>query len=546
MARGLFSVREVPEEVEAMVAVKRGRGTADTYKRSPVNERYDAIVIGSGIGGLATAALLAKDARRVLLLERHYAVGGFTQVFHRPGYEWDVGVHYVGSVQPGTPIRALFDEVTGGRLEWEDMGPIYERVVMGRDVYDFPKGQENLRAAFKAWFPAEAAGIDRYFDLLQDAASAFAPYYLAKALGTAQDGTGEGFLRHADRTTREVLESLTANQRLIGVLTAQWGCYGLPPAQSSFLMHALVASSYSEGACYPVGGAGRIAETILPVIQAAGGKVLVSAEVTQILIEGGRAVGVQMADGAQIRAPIVVSDAGFMTTFGRLVPPDVTARSGLDKQLAAVRPSAAHICLYIGARHTAAELGLGKPNLWIYPDEHHDRNMAAALAGAHSAPPFAYISFPSAKDPDFGRRHPGRATIQAMTFAPYDAFARWENCRWKRRGDDYEALKDKLARQLLDVVYRHVPQLRGKIDYYELSTPLSTRHCSNYSHGEMYGVEATPARFRLEFLRPQTPIPGLYLTGQDVATLGIPAALFGGALCAWALEQASVPAAASA
>lgn len=249
-----------------------------------------------------------------------------------------------------------------------------------------------------------------------------------------------------------------------------------------------------------------------------------------------------MADGAQIRAPIVVSGAGVMNTFGRLVPPGVTAQFGLDTQLAAVHPSAAHICLYMGARHTAAELGLEKPNLWIYPDEHHERNLAAALTGAYSAPPFVYISFPSAKDPDFGRRHPGRATIQAMTFAPYDAFARWENRRWKRRGGDYEALKDKLARQLLDVVYRHVPQLRGKIDYYELSTPLSTRHCANYSRGEMYGLEPTPARFRQEFLRPQTPIPGLYLTGQDVATDGVPSALFGGALCAWALQQATVTA----
>ena len=151
---------------------------------------------------------------------------------------------------------------------------------------------------------------------------------------------------------------------------------------------------------------------------------------------------------------------------------------------------------------------------------------------------------PSAKDPDFSRRHPGRATIEAVTVAPYEAFARWENRRWKRRGSDYEALKDKLARQLLDVVYRHVPQLREKIDYYELSTPLSTRHCANYSRGEMYGLAATPARFRQEFLRPQTPVPGLYLTGQDVATLGIPGALFGGALCAWAVQQATVPAAA--
>jgi len=85
--------------------------TGTAYKQTALDDRWDAIVIGSGIGGLTAAALLAKHAsKRVLVLERHYTAGGFTHTFHRPGYEWDVGVHYIGQMEePASPVRAAFD-----------------------------------------------------------------------------------------------------------------------------------------------------------------------------------------------------------------------------------------------------------------------------------------------------------------------------------------------------------------------------------------------------------------------------------------------------
>src|SRR5262245_7392379 len=109
---------------------------ATPYHSARLDERYDALVIGSGIGGLGTAALLARHGeQKVLVLERHYTAGGYTHVFHRPGYEWDVGVHYIGDVQPGTVLRAVFDEVTDAQLEWADMGPVYDKIVIGGDTY---------------------------------------------------------------------------------------------------------------------------------------------------------------------------------------------------------------------------------------------------------------------------------------------------------------------------------------------------------------------------------------------------------------------------
>lgn len=146
-----------------------------------------------------------------------------------------------------------------------------------------------------------------------------------------------------------------------------------------------------------------------------------------------------------------------------------------------------------------------------------------------------YISFPSAKDPAFDDRHPGRATLEAIVFVPYDWFARWEDSRWKRRGADYDAFKQTLAARIQAELERHVPAVAGKIDHAELSTPLTTRHFMNYQRGEAYGLAATPERFRLRSLRPQTSIKNLYLTGQDVASLGVAGALFGGVMTASAI-----------
>jgi all-trans-retinol 13,14-reductase len=513
---------------------------AEPYRRTPVRGPYDAIVVGSGIGGLATAAMLAKHGRRrVLVLERHYTIGGYTHVFRRPDYEWDVGVHYIGNTQPGGMMRALFDDITNAALEWEDMGDVVERMRFGDDSFEYPKGEAALRAALVQRFPSEAGAIDRYFALVHEACAALQDFFATKAMprligAVVKPFAKRRFYQFSDRTTRAVLEDLTSDQKLIGILTGQFGDYGLPPSRSSFAIHALVTEHYFGGGSFPVGGAGRIGETVAPVIRAAGGELLVNAEVSEIVVESNRAVGVKMAeDGAVLRAPLVISDAGVANTFGRLVPRAVAARHHLERALAGMEPSVAHACLYVGLKGTTRDLALERANLWIYPDGDHDRTVARNTDP--SSIQYAYISFPSAKDPDFERRYPGRSTIDIMTFLPYDGFAQWENTRWHKRGEGYESLKQRITERLLEILYAHVPGARGAVEVAELSTPLSTRNFTAHAHGEIYGLAHTPARFRNPYLRPATPIRGLMLTGADVGTLGVAGALLGGAVCASAI-----------
>lgn len=516
-------------------------GTSYKQHRDLAN-RWDAIVIGSGIGGLAAAAALSKLAgKRVLVLERHYTAGGFTHTFRRPGYEWDVGVHYIGEVSnPRSAMRRVFDFVTDGELEWADMGDVYDRIIIDDRTYDFVKGRERFREKLHGYFPKETRAIDEYLEKIRATSKKGQLFFAEKAMPGLVSSVFGGLMRRpvlkeARVTTRQVLESLTQDQELIGVLTGQWGDYGLVPAESSFFIHALVATHYLKGAAYPIGGASQIAATILPVIEAAGGEVVTNANVQRVLIEEGRAVGVVLEDGRELRAPLVVSDAGVANTYGRLLPNDIAEGHALRPKLEVIEPSVAHLSAYIGLRGTTEELGLEKTNLWVYPTPHHEENVRRFIADKNAPPPVVYLSFPSAKDPDFQRRYPGRSTIEAITLAPYAWFESWENTAWKKRGADYDAFKGELEARLLETLYEQAPATRGKVEVCEVSTPLTTRNFANHPRGEIYGLAHTPARFEQRWLRPRTPIKGLFLTGADICSAGVGGALMGGMLCSSAV-----------
>jgi all-trans-retinol 13,14-reductase len=520
-----------------------------SYKQTQVDERWDAIVIGSGLGGLTTAALLAKQGKRVLVLERHYVIGGFTHTFKRKGWEWDVGVHYIGEVhRERSVLGQLFRHITDGGLEWASMGEVYDRIIFGEDEYPFYAGVQQFKDGLREKFPDARDGraIDEYVDTVFAASKAARSFYAEKAMSGIAGFVAAPFMRRAylgftRKTTYEVLRGITDNPKLIGVLTGQYGDYGLPPKRSAFAMHASVAKHYFFGGNYPVGGSARFAETIAPKIEAGGGLLLTNAPVREIVVEGGAAVGVELDDGRVLRADLVVSNAGALNTYDRLLPASERARIGFVSKLDALPPSAAHLSLYIGLNKTAAELELPKANYWLYPDEYdHDLNVERFMADESAPLPVAYISFPAAKDPDFERRHGHRSTIEIITLAPWERFAKWDDKPWRKRGEDYEAYKAALSERLLEQLYRFEPQTREAIAYHELSTPLSTKHFTAYAHGEIYGLTHEPERFEAKYLRPRTPVDGLYLTGQDVVTCGIGAALFSGYLTVSAITGRNV------
>ena len=306
-------------------------GTSE--KQNPNGHSYDAIVIGSGMGALAFAAIMAKLRKwRVLVLERHFKIGGFTHTFSRPGgWTWDVGVHYVGEMGHGMTGRKLFDFITDGGVDWSPMPDVYDVFVYPGLTVKVPKGRANFERALVEAFPAEKQAIGEYFRDIKRAAGWLNRHIMAMVTPQPVSWIVKTINRFSEQsalqTTQQYLESHIRDPRLRAVLASQWADYGLPPGRSAFVAHAVIVSHYLNGAWYPAGGAGEIPKAASSVIRAAGGELLAGHEVTKIILENGRAVGVEVQPKKgkeqprlEFRAPVIVSDAGAWNTFTRLLP----------------------------------------------------------------------------------------------------------------------------------------------------------------------------------------------------------------------------------
>jgi len=521
----------------AKVKVKTGK----RFRAKRADSHYDTIVIGSGIGGLANAAFLSLLGKKVCVLEQHYTAGGYTHAYEREGYEWDVGVHYVGEVHKPSTLRRVFDVISEGRLKWAAMDDEYDRVIIDKEEYGFVAGRDNFSNMLKQRFPNEHSVIDEYIELIREV-SRYTPKFFAgqgmpRWLASAYNIVRPLLVPKVFfKSTREALEELTSNQELISVLTGQWGNYGQCPADAAFLMHALIAKHYLAGGAYPVGGSSEISRSIIPTIQKSGGEVFTYADVKEILIKDNKAYGVVMACGAEISADNIVSNAGFYNTVKKLLPEDVQDRLGVDDWCRQVQRSSGHFCIYAGFKGNTEELGLSTTNLWIYPNGDHDNNLKKYMANPEEEFPLVYISFPSAKDPDWENRYPGKSTVEVVTPANMDWFKEWEGSQWQKRGEDYDTFKAKFADRLLEKLFERHPQLRDKLDYFELSTPLSTNWYQKNSAGEMLALDHFVDRFKKPFLHPITPVKNLYMTGSDVMTAGVGGAMMAGMMTTCAMQ----------
>ncbi len=509
-----------------------GAGDADAH--------FDAIVIGSGIGGLACACALTRTGHKVLVLERHFVAGGLTQTFSRNGFTWDVGVHYLGEMGPEDMGRRVLNWLSGGAIEFTSIGPVY-------DIMHFPDGfefqcarpQEALKRELKEHFAASAADIDAYFQAIAEATAAGRVVFSARAMPPilakiAHLWSGRAITRWWGRSTEAVLQELVSDPKLRAVLAGQRGDYGPDPRVSSFGIHATVTRHYFDGAYYPIHGAKALADALIPVIEGGGGQVRTRALVTELLIEKGAIAGVRLQDGSEVRAPQVFSDAGARNTVLHLLPAALRDCAWV-REIASFQPSACHVQLYLGLEGDVRGGGATASNHWfheswglgdeLWRDPEHD-----------VVPPVLFVSFPSLKDIAAQPSTPAKHTAEIVAWTDWAVFAPWEDSRIGRRPPDYAALKRVIEERLLAQFARHFPALAPMIVTREVSTPLTSVAFTGADHGGVYGMEASPRRFLSDSLRARTPIPGLFLTGQDVSSAGITGAMMGGVIAAAAVE----------
>ena len=498
---------------------------------------YDAIVIGSGMGGLAFASIMAKLRRwRVLVLERHFKIGGFTHTFTRPGgWSWDVGLHYVGEMGEGMMGRRLFDLITESGVKWNPLPDVYDVFVYPNLQVRACKGDTNFRSALIDAFPDERANIEQYFRDLRSAIGWTNRHFMAMTMPALLGWLVRAVNRFTGDLPLEVmrryLERRFRDPRLRAVITSQWADYGVPPGRSAFATHAVIASHYLNGAWYSAGGAGEIAKATGAVVRAAGGELLSNHEVTRILLEGDRAVGVEVnirkgkqGARAEIRAPVVVSDAGAWNTFTRML--HASALPFRD-QLKSPPEGFEVVELFLGLRRDPREMGFKGENYWIFESFDHDEMYAQRNELLDGRAAMAYLSFPSLKDPR-AQRH----TAEIIAPLSYRSLEAHRGEPWRRRSAEYESAKKRMTQALLDLVERHHPGFGDLVEYSELGTPLTFEHFTAAPSGTIYGYPGTPEKYTTTWLGPRTPIRNLYLTGSDAALLGIMGALMGGVVTA--------------
>ncbi|XP_062389041.1 all-trans-retinol 13,14-reductase [Sardina pilchardus] len=525
------------------------------FLASKVPENLDAIVIGSGIGGLGLAVLLAKVGKRVLVLEQHDRAGGCCHTFIEKGFEFDVGIHYIGDLLEHKPFRCMLDQLTNGQLQWEPLNNPYDMVVIGppenRRTYPIYSGRDRFPQELKNCFPGEEKAIDEYMRLVKKAGRGVWAVALLKLLPlpvakflvyTGLAKRMSFFFQMASRSLTDVVNGLTDNKDLRAVFGYIFGTYGNIPKESSFSMHSLLVCHYLYGAWYPKGGASEIAYHMIPIIEKAGGAVLVRAPVNRILFnEANEAIGVSVLKGKEevhLHAPMVISNAGIFNTYQKLLPKELQARPDIQTHLNMMKNGEGGLSIFLGINGTKEELGLKADNYWIFTENNLDELCDEYLKGEREESakhvPLLFVASPSAKDPTWEERSPGKSTLSLVSFAKYEWFEEWKDDKVTNRGADYKELKDAFIQSVVDVVVQIYPQIKDRIEYVDCGTPITNQYYIGAPKGEIYGADHGIERFSPELnatIRPQTPLKNLYLTGQDVFLCGFAGALAGALTC---------------
>ncbi|MEW6494178.1 MAG: NAD(P)/FAD-dependent oxidoreductase [Cyanobacteriota bacterium] len=483
----------------------------------------DVIVIGSGIGGLTAAALLARYGKRVLVCESHAIAGGAAHSFKRQGFEFDSGPSFycgLGNQRPSlNPLRQVLD-VLGESLQvvpYDPLGhyhfpegsfPVYSDAERYREEIAriTPQGAKELEQFEKRLLPLYEAlrdiptlALRADWQLIPVLVGRYLPslFKMLPQLGTIQGSVG-------DVMDKEVHDSWV--RRLIDLecfLLSGLKAHGTVAPEVAFML----GERTHAGVEYPVGGSGAIVDALVRGLKRWGGELRLNAHVEQILVEAGRVVGVQLRKGEIVKAPIVISNATIWDTYTNLLRPEDLPPS--YRKSALETPTVdSFMHLHLGIRADGLEKLTGHHVVL------HDASQDITESGNT-----CMISIPSVWDANLAPE--GHHVVHAYTLEPYEGWC---------RGEGYEENKRTRSQPLFRALERVIPDIRERIVLELIGTPLTHSYYLRRYQGT-YGPAIAAGKGM--FPSCQTPITGLYRVGDSTMPgIGVPAVAASGILCA--------------
>jgi prolycopene isomerase len=467
------------------------------FHRESRDERYDAVVIGAGLGGLSAAATLAHAGRKTLVVERHDRPGGYAHAFKRKRYQFDSAVHLIGGGDGGAVDRALRSLDVRDRCELIRVDPFYSAVFPGFRL-DAPLGRDPFLETHVRAFPSEKQGIESFLDICLTIRAETERVPSLGGVGAVLERAREfpTLVRYHRATLARVLEDHVAEPRARAVLATLWPYLGLPPSRLSFHYFAMMLASYlEEGAWYCRQTFQRLAEAFVYALERDGGELLLKSTVRRVRVEQGRVAGVVLENGQWIDAPLVVSGADALQTFDELVG-DQHLPEGFRASVSRLEPSLSAFVVY-GATALDLRAAGAEHEMFLYRTWDHELDWTAAQRGKLLR---IGLTVPTLADPSLAPR--GEHVFTITVLLPYALTSSW--------ADE----KQRYTEHLLDLADESFPGLRDRLRFAEGATPRTFERYTRNTAGAMYGWNPSPEQTGPLRLSPTTPIPGLHLAGH--------------------------------